>query len=61
MSHPIPTQDPMDEICVCGDRAEYHIDGCEQCAVVDCGCKGFEPRDDIEKMEEVFLDAHPLS
>lgn len=33
----------MDErICTCGDTESQHIDGSEQCAIVDCDCKEFE-------------------
>lgn len=31
----------MDLMCECGDLNSQHVDGCEQCAVPECGCKEF--------------------
>jgi hypothetical protein len=31
-------------VCVCGDSEDMHIDGCEQCFVVGCGCREFEEK-----------------
>lgn len=28
--------------CQCGDTEGEHIDGQEQCAIPECGCKEFE-------------------
>ncbi len=28
-------------MCVCGDSEAMHVDGSEQCFVVDCGCREF--------------------
>lgn len=33
------TDNPM---CTCGDSADMHVDGCEQCFNGLCGCKEFE-------------------
>lgn len=31
-----------DEVmCECGDWSSQHVDGCEQCAVSECGCREF--------------------
>lgn len=35
----------MEELCTCGDTANQHIDGCEQCVIPGCGCKEFEERE----------------
>lgn len=35
-------KDWYDKICVCGDLASEHVDGCEQCIIPDCGCKEFQ-------------------
>lgn len=33
-----------DEMCECGDPASNHIDHEDQCFIIGCGCKGFEPK-----------------
>ena len=48
MSDPRPTHDPEDEMCECGDPASMHVDGEDQCFNGDCGCRCFEPRDEVQ-------------
>lgn len=31
-----------DKKCVCGHLESEHVDACEQCFIVDCGCRQFE-------------------
>lgn len=31
-----------DPMCECGDTSSQHVDGCEQCAVPECGCREFQ-------------------
>jgi hypothetical protein len=40
---PPDVDDPM---CVCGDSSSYHVDGCEQCFIIDCGCREFEEEEE---------------
>lgn len=37
---PIETEQE-DPVCDCGDLSSMHVDGCEQCAVIGCGCREF--------------------
>ena len=30
-----------DRKCECGDLESQHIDGMEECFIIDCGCKEF--------------------
>lgn len=34
-------------MCECGDSEAMHIDGQEQCFVVDCGCKEFTEKEPV--------------
>lgn len=45
-------QEEIAETCECGDTSDMHVDGCEQCFVIGCGCREFTF---IEALEE-----HPL-
>lgn len=40
-----------DTICMCGDQQSQHIDGSEQCAVPECGCKEFEEKEIEEECQ----------
>jgi hypothetical protein len=40
-------------MCVCGDTASQHVDGCEQCFIPECGCKEFE---EVEAEQEADAD-----
>ena len=41
-----------DAVCECGDLESQHIDGSEQCTVVDCGCREFTEADEEAEEEE---------
>lgn len=37
-------EDVDDPMCECGDSSSVHVDGDEQCAIIGCGCRGFEAK-----------------
>ena len=53
------TNESSDEylMCVCGHDESMHVDGCEQCFDITCGCEEFEESyDEFEKIQEAEID-----